>query len=223
MQEPDPASNANPTPKPPVLETEHAPNQRSPDGGGPSLVVEQPDSTREQEKTSTLIAGQSGQLQPPSANPDQPQTGMRSFSNASEPSNTSPQPELETNFRMVIHLLNERIAQRLACLDTCSDFDVISHQVVDSLHLDTDTYTGEAIRPVGPITNSFKPEKQVTLDWHVAKFPKTYTTTFVVFNEEHSDEFDILLGTATIKKIGFYKKNSKVWWSSAGREVCLSE
>ena len=124
---------------------------------------------------------------------------------------------------MIIHLPNGLIRQRLACLDTCSDMDVISHHVVDSLNLDTENYTGDAIRPLGPATNIYMPERKVTIDWNVAKFHKTYTTTFAVLDEEHGDEFDILLGLDTIRKIRFYKKNKKIWWTSAGRQVCLSD
>lgn len=208
----------------PGLVTKHAPSQSSSDEGGPSLLVEQPITIGEPENEFTEVGGQKGQLQPPSAHPHQRSTGGCSLSNASERSNTSPQTELETKFRMVIHLPGgEGIAQRLACLDTAADLDVISDKVVDSLHLDTDEYIGDQARPIGPITNSFMPKKQVTLDWHVAKFQKTWTTTFAVFDEEYSDEFDILLGSATISKIGFYKRNKKVFWVSAGREVCLSE
>lgn len=124
---------------------------------------------------------------------------------------------------MNIHLPGEKNAQRMACLDTASDVDVISQQVVETLELETESYSGGAIKPLGPITNSYNPERQVTLDWHVVSFFKTYRTTFVVFNEEHSDEFDILLGRDTIKKVKFYKKNHGIWWSSARGEVCLSE
>ncbi|KAL8768483.1 MAG: hypothetical protein Q9209_005274 [Squamulea sp. 1 TL-2023] len=145
-----------------------------------------------------------------------------SYSHASKPSDASSQSLFERAFRMVIHLPNDRKAQRMACLDTCADIDVISHRVVKTLELETVKYSGTRVRPLGPETKSYMPEEQVTLDWHVAKFYKTYTTTFVVFNEEHSNEFDVLLGQETIKKIGFYKRNHKIW-SSAGGEVCPSD
>ncbi|KAI4230114.1 MAG: hypothetical protein LQ349_006297 [Xanthoria aureola] len=207
----------------PGLVTKHAPSQKPSDEGGSSLVVEQPDTTGEPENELPLVGGQKGQFKPPSAHPDQRSTGVRSLSNGSERSNTSPQPKLANSFRMVIHLRGEGIAQRVACLDTASGFDAISDGVVDSLHLDTEEYIGEPAVPLGPTKNSYMPEKQVTLDWHVATFHKTNTTTFVVFDEDHSHGFDILLGLATIGKLGFLTRNKKVYWVSAGREVCLSE
>ncbi|KAI4262028.1 MAG: hypothetical protein L6R42_002783, partial [Xanthoria sp. 1 TBL-2021] len=174
-----------------------------------------------QKNTPSVVMAPRDHLPPPATGSVQSTTEVRSSSNASELSNASSQPDFERAFRMVIHLPNDRDAQRMTCLDTCADIDVISHEVVESLKLETESYSGGAIKPFGPIT--YKPERQVTLDWHVATFYKTYRTTFVVFNEEHSDEFDILLGRDTIKKIKFYKKNRGIWWSSARGEVCLSE
>ncbi|KAI4267411.1 MAG: hypothetical protein LQ337_008365 [Flavoplaca oasis] len=222
----DPKGNADHDSEAPVLGTgtEIEPSHGSlPYGGKPILTVEHPDSTREQVNPSSPVAGSSSHLHPPPTSSDQPLTGMRSSSNASEPSNTSSQSEFDTFFRMIIHLPHGHNRQRLACLDTCSDMDVISHHVVDSLHLETEKYTGDAIRPLGPATNSYMPERKVTIDWNVIRFPKTYTTTFAVLDEDHGDEFDILLGVDTIKKISFYKKNKKVWWMSPRRQVCLSD
>ena len=196
----------------PLPGTEHEPSQGSlPNGGNPLLTVEHPDSAREHMNPSSPVAGPSSHLHAPPTGSDQPLRGMRSSSNASESSDTSSQSELVTSFRMIIHLPNGQIRQRLACLDTASDMDLISHHVVDSLNLETEKYTGDAYRPLGPATNIYMPERKVTIDWNVAKFYKTYTTTFAVLDEEHDDEFDILLGVDTIKKIGFYKKNTKIW------------
>ncbi|KAL8894928.1 MAG: hypothetical protein Q9192_003958 [Flavoplaca navasiana] len=220
----DPKANADRDSEAPVLGTENEARQGSlPYGGKPLLTVEHPESTREQMNPSSPVAGSSSHLHPPPTISDQPLRGVRSPSNASEPSNTSSQSELDTSFRMIIHLPNGQIRQRLACLDTCSDMDVISHHVVDSLDLETERYRGDAVRPLGPATNIYMPERKVTIDWNVAKFHKTYTTTFAVLDEEHGDEFDILLGLDTIRKIRFYKKNKKIWWTSAGRQVCLSD
>ena len=204
----------------PVLVNEHAPSQKPWDEGGPSLVVEQLDTIGEPENERTRVGGQKGQSQPPSAHSDQGPTRVCTLSTASERSNTSPQPELKlkTTFMMVIHLPGEKTTQRLARLDTASDFDIISQQVVDTLDLEIDEYTGERVQPIGPITNSFMPQGQVTLDWHVATKHKTNTTTFVVFNEEHSDEFDFLLGSTTIGRLEFLIRNTKVYVVSAGRE-----
>ncbi|KAL8889190.1 MAG: hypothetical protein Q9215_003489 [Flavoplaca cf. flavocitrina] len=219
----NPKANADHGSEAPVLGTETEPSHGSlPYGGTPLLTVEHPDSTREQVNPSSPVATSSSHLHPPPTSSDQALTGMRSSSNASEPSNTS-SSELDTSFRMIIHLPNGLTRQRLACLDTCSDMNVISHNVVDSLQLETEEYTGDAIRPLGPATNTYMPERKVTIDWNVLKFHKTYTTTFAVLDEEYSDEFDILLGLDTIRKIQFYKKNKKIWWTSAGRQLCLSD
>lgn len=176
-----------------------------------------------QRNTPSVVTAPRDHLHPPATDSVHATTEVRSSSNASELSNASSKPGFETAFRMNIHLSGEKNAQRMTCLDTASDVDVISQDVVETLELETEIYPGGAIKPLGPITNSYKPERQVTLDWHVATRHKTYRTTFVVFDEEHSDEFDILLGRDTIERIGFYKRNRKIWLSSACGEVCLSE
>ncbi|KAL9035830.1 MAG: hypothetical protein Q9180_004640, partial [Flavoplaca navasiana] len=220
----DPKANADRGSEAPVPGTATEPSHGLlPYGGKPLLTVEHPDSTREQVNPSSPVAGSSSHLHPPPTTSDQQFTGMRSSSNASEPSNTSSHSELDTFFRMIIHLPNGVTRQRLACLDTCSDMNVISHNVVDTLHLETEKYTGDAIRPLGPAANIYMPERTVTIDWNVSKFHVTYTTTFAVLDGEHGDEFDILLGRDTIRKIQFYKKNKKIWWTSAGRQLCLSD
>ena len=113
---------------------------------------------------------------------------------------------------MIIHPQN---AQRVTCLDTGADLNVISHRVVEDLKLQTEEYEGAAVKPVG---GSYQPERQITLSWNVLNFPKTYTTTFAVFDERHSTDFDILLGRFTIKKIGFFKKDTSVWFLPATEE-----
>ena len=130
----------------------------------------------------------------------------------SSSSDTSQQPWFERVFYMAIHLNGGRIKQRVTCLDTGADVDVISHQVVEDLGLQPEKYTGNCIYPLG---GEYHPEGQVTLSWHVAGFFKTYTTPFLVFNDQYSKDFDVLLGRHTIKKIGFYEKRKGVWFSAA--------
>ncbi|KAL8851885.1 MAG: hypothetical protein Q9221_003208 [Calogaya cf. arnoldii] len=132
---------------------------------------------------------------------------------------SSSRDTVERVFYMVIPGM-ERNEVRVTCLDTGADIDVISHQVVEDLGLQTEEYTGGIIRPLG---STYQPEGQVTLSWHVSGFSKTYTTTFVVFNEKYSKDFDILLGRFTIQKIGFYKKDTNVWFSSAEGDVPVSQ
>lgn len=104
---------------------------------------------------------------------------------------------------MVIHLPHDECAQRICYLDTGAVFDVVSHQVVESLRLKKDIHQGASPSPFGG--HLFHPEPRVTFDWHVAEHRKTYTTTFVVSNERDSGDFDVLLGSTTIQQIGFYR------------------
>ncbi|KAI4184946.1 MAG: hypothetical protein LQ348_004457 [Seirophora lacunosa] len=116
--------------------------------------------------------------------------------------------EHKRQFRMVIHLKDDRQAQRICRLDTSADLDVISLDVFEDLQLPKVKWEKGEIRPLGP---SFTPEWQVTFDWHVATYSKTYTSTFAVLPKELSTELDVLIGYSTIKRIGFYKTNDTVW------------
>lgn len=107
---------------------------------------------------------------------------------------------------MVIHLPYDECAQRICYLDTGSPFDVVSHQVVESLRLKKDIHQGASSSPDGG--HSFGPKPRVTFDWHVAEHRKTYTTTFVVSHDTEAGDFDVLLGSTTIQQIGFYRTGS---------------
>lgn len=115
----------------------------------------------------------------------------------------------KSSFKMVIHLAKGADAFRLTCLDTGANVNVISIDVVNSLALAKERYQGPRLKPINGI---YLPQWQVTFDWHVAKFPKTYTSTFAVLDEEHSADFDILLGEKTIGIVGFYDVNPKIWF-----------
>ncbi len=135
------------------------------------------------------------------------------------PSDTVVHPggrDFKRTFRMVIHLSGDGIAQRVSCLDTGADLDVISHRVVESLGLQQDRYQGAAIYPLGGF---YEPERQVTFDWHVAGYRQTYTSTLAVLDARHSGDFDVLLGRRTIQEIGFYMTNDKVWMLSSDNEA----
>lgn len=101
------------------------------------------------------------------------------------------------SFHMVIHLARDDDGMRVACLDTGSDVDIISLSVVKSLQLPTEQYQGA---PLKTSKDTYRPDWQVTFDWHVAKFHRYYTSTFAVLDEDHSGDFDILLG----RKSDFY-------------------
>ncbi|KAL8881748.1 MAG: hypothetical protein Q9198_001108 [Flavoplaca austrocitrina] len=117
-------------------------------------------------------------------------------------------PELHRTVKMLPHLAGNNFAQRVALLDFGGDVDVISMQTVESLGLRKERYEGEPIR-AGIFAS--KPQWQTTFDWHVAGFYKTYTLTFVVLEEAHSGDFDIVIGRHTIEKINSYEKNPKIW------------
>ena len=110
---------------------------------------------------------------------------------------------------MVIHSArDEKSGMRVACLDTAADVNVISLHVVESLQIPMEQYQGPRLKVFKDI---YLPNWQVTYDWHVAKFYRTYTSTFVVVGKDRSRDFDILLGEKSIKDIGFYQVNCNIW------------
>ncbi|KAL9014675.1 MAG: hypothetical protein Q9173_000671 [Seirophora scorigena] len=137
------------------------------------------------------------------ANETQP---LGAASSPSAPSAHCAARVFKRQFRMAIHLPKQRF--RICCLDTGADLDVISLDVVEDLGLKKDAWEGGKVYPVG---ESFTPKWQVTFDWHVAEFQKTYTSTFAVLDKVHSRDFDVLLGHETIENIGFYFTNGRVW------------
>lgn len=141
-----------------------------------------------------------------------PEERLNRVASASEPSKDR---KWKRWFHMVIHLANDDNAQRVTCVDTGADVDVISIHVVNSLGLDKERYQGPSLKPIGGI---YVPQWQVTFDWHVAKFKRTYTSTFAVLDEAHSGDFDILLGRVSVENIGFYYMNGNVWFNSTNEE-----
>ncbi|KAL8917788.1 MAG: hypothetical protein Q9172_005690 [Xanthocarpia lactea] len=137
--------------------------------------------------------------------PDQPPAGLHGVIPPSTPT------KWKRSFHMVIHLPNDDNAQRVTCLDTGADIDVISIHVVNSLGLAKEPYNGPALKPIG---GTYTPQWQVTFDWHVADRTRTYTSTFAVLDEDHSGDFDVLLGKVTVGKYDFYVVNSNVWFAT---------
>lgn len=117
-------------------------------------------------------------------------------------------PKFKTLFKMVIHASPNNISTRISKLDTGSDVNVISQDVVEELGMTMNPYSGP---PVSPIGKSIMPIGTVSLEWHVMKFKKTYKTDFLVFQADLTQGFDVLLGESEIKKIAFYKVNGDVW------------
>lgn len=97
----------------------------------------------------------------------------------------------------------------MAKLDTGSEFDVMSQDVYNVLDVKMDVYDGPPIKGFG---NTYtKPLGQVKVDWRVSQKYKTYITQFLVCDESVTEDFDVLLGDNTIKKVGFFKRNDAVW------------
>ncbi|KAI4265589.1 MAG: hypothetical protein L6R38_009307 [Xanthoria sp. 2 TBL-2021] len=138
------------------------------------------------------------------------------------PDTTAPQQEHRPRltFRMVLYKAKDETAQRMAYLDTGSTVDLMSIDVVNSLNLRKDPYQGPPLKPMGGF---FMPQWQVTADWHVAKFHKTYTTTFVVMDEKYSIDYDVLLGRSTIGRIGFVTSNNEVYFMTTEGEYRVLE
>lgn len=124
-------------------------------------------------------------------------------------------PEFKTMCMAVIHVSQDRLGMRIAKLDTASDVNVISQNVVLELDIEMEPYSGPEVVPIG---KPVKPIGTVKLEWHIAKRKKTYTTDFLVFRADQAKSFDMLLSEAEIKKIGFYKVDSEIWCLSKANE-----
>lgn len=132
----------------------------------------------------------------PATSLDDPSDGLQSSSKA-----------VRDGFTMVVHLPNGTVARRTTKIDTGSDVDVISIAVVRSLGLSKEEYKGQPLRM---LMFTVQPRWQTTFDWHVAKFSKTYTTTFVVLDEEYSRDFEIIIGRRLLEAEGFFNVKN-VW------------
>lgn len=186
---------------------------------GPVAYIQPP---KQAEAESPSLMSDNGTQRPESARPETPQLAT---SSSSRTDTHREEEDLKRIFQMVIHLPDDEHRQRVTCLDTGSDTDLIGLQVVESLGLPKEKYRGKLLCPLG---SQYMPDWQVTFDWHIPQFrQKTYTTTFAVMDEKHSGEFDVLLGRLSIQKIGFYKNNSQVFFiRTADGNIpveCLSE
>lgn len=116
-------------------------------------------------------------------------------------------------FRMAIHRDNDQSTQRLACFDTDATLDMVSLDVVKELGLKKEPYPGGQLRLLG---ESFLPEWRVCFDWHVSGRNKTYTSTFLVMNEQLSRGFDVSVSWRTIELIKFYHVKDKTFFTIDG-------
>lgn len=119
-------------------------------------------------------------------------------------------PKLETFFYIVFHKQPSGADQYVAKLDTGSDVNVLSEDVVDHLQIELEPYKGTRIRPIGE--DPIQPKGEVTLRWHVKGKIKTYRDTFAVLDKSLSTDFDVLLCEQTIDDVGFFIKNHDVWF-----------
>ncbi|CAL8583728.1 hypothetical protein XPA_009347 [Xanthoria parietina] len=178
---------------------------------GPSRREQDPRSGRDKQNTIQELMSAHQPLGPTSG----PTYAITPMAGGQIPAVAPRGSQLKRTFLMVIHLVGDNHAQRVSCLDTGSDVDVISMHVVNSLGLTKEKYHGSSLNT---ILGTYDPQWQVTFDWHIAKFQRTYTNTFVVFDEANSEDFDILLGRFTIHERQFWKKNPNVWFHKSNDE-----
>ncbi|KAL9024266.1 MAG: hypothetical protein Q9196_006639 [Gyalolechia fulgens] len=119
----------------------------------------------------------------------------------------SPSLPVPTTFLMAIHRPEGQTIIRVAKLDTGAKVNLISRELVTSIGLHVEAYTGQDIQPIGPPVS---PKGQVTLDWHVSGKRPSHKTTFLIL--EDSQFFDILLSEQEIQKHGFFVRNSEVYY-----------
>lgn len=119
------------------------------------------------------------------------------------------QSKLRTQFLIRFYKDNgEDSATRMAQLDTGSKVNIISREIIDVIGKPMKDYSGPPLKPLGP---HIIPIGEIELDWHVAKYPKTYTHNFLVFDNL---PLDVLLGEKTIADVGFYKEDRGVFFLS---------
>ena len=122
--------------------------------------------------------------------------------------------ELKVDFDMVIHKRGGQTISRIGTLDSGAMVDLISQEVVTSLGKEMRPYHGDPVSPLGP--SNIYPVGEIELEWHILTFRKTYTTNFLVLQDDYCEDFDILLGRRTIGKVKFWKTNNSVWFLDKG-------
>ena len=156
-------------------------------------------------------------IQAESSSASPPETSTRSQTHSEKRESSEP---LKNIIPMVIRKEGGSITRR-GKLDTGSDFDIMSKEVLDALSMGMEDYQGDSIRGFGckaPVV----PLGKTKVEWHVYEKPKTYTTEFLVFSEEQTTDFDILLGWKTIEKGKFYLPNGTVMLTRSNLAVCPS-
>ncbi|KAL9046681.1 MAG: hypothetical protein Q9214_000541 [Letrouitia sp. 1 TL-2023] len=112
---------------------------------------------------------------------------------------------LETIVDIVINDHQGGIVRRRAMLDTGASVNVINHEILEHLGMSMKRWEGGQLTTLG---GPLLPIGEVTLDWHVFSFPRTYRTLFVV---DQDPDFDVLLGLDTIERNRFLLRNRDVY------------
>lgn len=132
--------------------------------------------------------------------------------------------EPQKKIPMAVHLPTGALITCIAHVDTAMDADVISSSLVEYLGLSKEKCKGDPVwnspglsredyvgHPALMDIYTVQPPWQTTFDWHFLKFDKTFTTTFVVLDQDTSEGPDLVLGMQSIEALKFYHENNKVW------------
>ncbi|KAL9032218.1 MAG: hypothetical protein Q9180_006623 [Flavoplaca navasiana] len=122
---------------------------------------------------------------------------------------------MQYSFIMVIQGPSET-TQHVAGLDSGSSENLISQRSAIASGLVSRPYEGPLLDGIGV---SIRPVGRVTLKWCVSNRDNVwYTTDFVVLNDGHCKDFNILLSKEEIGKRQFYIRNRGVFFCSKGVE-----
>lgn len=124
---------------------------------------------------------------------------------------SSDDQSLEVAVNLVLHDDHGKLLRRKGMMDTGSAVDAISCDVVYRLGKEMDPWEGDGLTS---INGYILPIGQVTLDWHVYEFGRTYTTSFAVLDANLIPDFDVLLGIKTIRDYKLLMRNKNVCFLS---------
>ncbi|KAL8991274.1 MAG: hypothetical protein Q9169_007905 [Polycauliona sp. 2 TL-2023] len=118
---------------------------------------------------------------------------------------------LPTDFIMVIRGPKGEM-QHVAGLDSGSSENLISRRSALASGLSIEPYEGPLLTGVGG--RSIRPVGRVSFEWCVSNFDKWYTSSFAVLEDDHCQDFNIILSKEEIAKRRFYIKNCDVFFCS---------
>lgn len=126
-------------------------------------------------------------------------------------------PSLEVAVNLVLHDDHGKVIRRRGMMDTGASVNVISCEVVQRLGKEMDPWEGDGLISVNGYT---LPKGQITLDWHVYEFGKTYTSSFAVLDADQIPDFDVLLGIKTIGDYRLLLRNKNVCFLKERKGRC---